>query len=63
MPALITTSFIKELKDIYRRAEITLWHYKITKLANTNFCVTEFDTGHIVETHNDNIRQDLQIFA
>ena len=40
-----------ELKDIWRRAEIILSHYKIIELENTNFCVTEFDTSYAIETN------------
>ncbi|CAH3158854.1 unnamed protein product [Pocillopora meandrina] len=45
-------------KDIWRRAEIILSHYKIIELANTNFCVTEFDTSYTVETRNEEISCD-----
>ena len=47
-----------ELKDIWRRAEIILSHYKIIELENTNFCVTEFDTSYTIETKNEKISCD-----
>ena len=47
-----------ELKDIWRRAEIILSHYKIIELANTNFCVTEFDTSYTVKTKKEEISCD-----
>ena len=47
-----------ELKDIWRRAEIILSHYKIIELENTNFCVTEFDTSYAIETNNEKISCD-----
>ena len=47
-----------ELKDIWRRAEIILSHYKIIELANTNFCVTEFDTSYTVKTKKEKISCD-----
>ena len=47
-----------ELRDIWRRAEIILSHYKIIELANINFCVIEFDTSYTVETKNEKISCD-----
>ena len=47
-----------ELKDIWRRAEIILSHYKIIELENKNFCVTEFDTSYAIETKNEKISCD-----
>ena len=43
---------------MWRRAEIILSHYKIIEHANTNFCVTEFDTSYTVETKNEKISCD-----
>ena len=47
-----------ELKEIWRRAEIILSHYKIIKLANANYCVTEFDSSFTVEFKNQKISCD-----
>lgn len=47
-----------ELKEIWRRAEFILSHYKIIELANANFCVTEFDSSYTVETKNEKISCD-----
>ena len=50
-----------ELKDIRRREEIKLSPYKIMELANTNFCVTEFDTSYTVKTKKEKISCDRTI--
>ena len=47
-----------EVKEIWRRAEIILSHYKVLELENDNFCVTEFDSSYTVETKNEKISCD-----
>ena len=47
-----------ELKEIWRRAEIILSHYKVIELENDNFCVTEFDSSYTVEAKNEKISCD-----